>query len=197
MKKYIEQLLADLAAAEKTVPSPPNYKALYPDHPAHDYGLEHIVAWECTPFQPMSELFGIAADAFPPADKLTDRQVAALTKGILSLWLAFGTGVDIPKRTPKRTLYNVITDAWRNEPMQYIPNDGGFSTFEFCSLEPETCKWGASCSCIEKAKEWQLDYEDYKRRLDAGEIEDIELYTPPPFDSNKVYKEWEEGDLPF
>ena len=47
MKKYIEQLLADLAAATHNLPPTPNYKVLYPDHPAHDFGLEYIVAWEC------------------------------------------------------------------------------------------------------------------------------------------------------
>lgn len=43
MKNYIEQLLTDMKKAEQNLPSRPNYKVLYPDHPAHDYGLEHIV----------------------------------------------------------------------------------------------------------------------------------------------------------
>ena len=196
MKKYTAQLVADLKSAEKNIPPTPNYKVLYPDHPAHDYDLEHIVAWECTPFQSMSELFGIESDAFPPDNKLTDRQVSALTKGIRSLWLAFGSDVSVPKGTPKRKLYNVLIDAWRNEPMQYIPNDGGFSTFEFCNTDPETCKWGEYCGCIELAKQWEKDYEDFNKRYKAGEFDNIEPYKPSS-DNNSSHNKWEEGDLPF
>ncbi len=196
MKKYITQLLADLKSAEKNIPPTPNYKVLYPDHPAHDYDLEHIVAWECTPFQTMSELFGIESDAFPPEDKLTDRQVSCLTKGIRSLWLAFGSDVAVPKGTPRRRLYNILIDAWRNEPMQYIPNDGGFSTFEFCNANPETCKWGEYCGCIEMAKQWEKDYEDFNKRFEAGEFDNIEPYVPSS-DNNPSDNKWEEGDLPF
>ena len=197
MKKYVSQLLTDLKAAESKIPPTPNYKELYPDHPAHDYGLEHIVAWECTPFQTMSELFGIESDAFPPDDKLTDRQVSVLAKGIMALWLAFGTDVDIPKKTPKRKLYSVLIDAWRNEPMQYIPNDGGFSTFEFCNLDPETCKWGAYCGCIKKVKQWEIDHADFDRRFEAGEFDNIEPYVPSSKSYDSPDIDWGDNALPF
>ncbi len=198
MKNYVSQLLADMKSAAKNLPSTPNYKDLYPDHPAHDFGLEYIVAWECTPFEPMSDIYGIKAEAFPPDDKLTDEEVAELNDGILQLWLAYNTDADIPDNAPPRLLYKVLRDAWANEEIQFFsPEMGGFSTMEFCDVEPESCRWGAFCKCIESAKEFEKEHEEFQKRYDAGEFDDVQ----PPITSYMGYYNHihggNEGDLPF
>ena len=197
MKKYIEQLLADLAAATQNLPPKPNYKVLYPDHPAHDFGLEYIVAWECTPFQPMTELFGIAANAFPSEDKLTDEQVEKVVDAILLVWHTYNNEVIIPEDVPNRLLYTVLVHAWGNKRTQFVPLDMGRITVDCCTSEIESCPWGEFCSCIELAAELNKEHEDFERRLNAGEFKGIE---PPITDYmsfyNYIHRE-EGGDLPF
>jgi hypothetical protein len=105
MKNYVNQLLEDLKRAGQNIPPKLDYKLLYPDHPAHDFGMEYMVAWECTPEQPISDLFGIAHEAFPPPERLTRTEMKRLNQGIIDLWAAFSVDVNIP---PKRLSYNAI-----------------------------------------------------------------------------------------
>ena len=197
MKKYIEQLLADLAAATQNLPPTPNYKVLYPDHPAHDFDLEYIVAWECAPLEPMSDIYGIAADAFPSEDKLTDEQVAEVSNAILLLWHTYNHDVVIPEVVPYRLLYKILVDAWQNHETQFLPPGMGHSTTDFCTYYPETCPWGEYCTCIEMTAEFEKEHEDFERRLNTGEFKGIE---PPITDyiSFCNYKSgYKGGDLPF
>jgi hypothetical protein len=197
MKNYIEQLLSDMKKAEQNLPPRPNYKVLYPDHPAHDYGLEHIVAWECTPEQPFQELYEIAPEAFPPVDKLTDEQVKSVVDAIISLWAAYGTGVDIPEKATPRLCYKVFTKAWREEKVQYFPPDSGFCSWNFCSSDEETCPWESACSCFENKEEWQRNYEDFNRRFDAGEFDNPPASPPNSKNDNQKNFDYDNDELPF
>ena len=160
MENYIKQLLADMKKAEQNLPTPLDYKVLFPNHPAHDYDMEYMVAWECTPYQSTSELYGISADAFPPHEQLTDEQIEKLTKGIMDLWLAYGTDVSIPDGATMRVCYKVFTHEWRENEVQYFPPElGGSSTYDFCSADVETCLWEEFCSCREHVATWEREDE--------------------------------------
>ncbi len=201
MTNYINQLLDDMKKAEQNLPPSPNYKVLYPDHPAHDYGLEHIVAWECTPNQTMAELYGISPDAFPPPEKLTEAHIAALVEGIKSLWLAYGTDVSIPDNATMLLCYKVFTKEWREGEVQYFPPEmGGFSTYDFCSGCVESCVWEEACSCQHYAAEWEQDYKDFEKseegKTERGNDSEILYFYKgdmPNFDT----RTFEDGELPF
>jgi hypothetical protein len=197
MKNYINQLLDDLKQAEQNIPPTPNYKLLYPDHPAHDFGLEYIVAWECTPEQPMQELFGIPPEAFPPPEKLTRTQMKSLNQGIIDLWAAFGIGVDIPDKATILQCYKVFTKSWKEDGIQYFsPEMGGFSSMSFCNSDVETCSWEKFCSCKKYVKEWEKDYEDFTKSYEEGKNRphlssgdfgspDID-FGKPPYDDDEL-----------
>ena len=157
MQKYIDQLVADLKAAENNIPPKPNVRVLYPGHPALDFGLDYIAEWECAPSEPMNNLFGIDVAIFPDASKLSAAQTQQLVDGILSLWAAFNFDTCIPEGTPIHLVYKALLDKWENDPVQYVSE--GICGLEFCDYEPERCPWGLEhCTC----KDFDDDMDKYK-----------------------------------
>jgi hypothetical protein len=193
MENYILQLLADMKKAEQNLPPKLDYKILFPDHPAHDYDMEYMVAWECTPFQTMTELYGIDALAFPPSEKLTDEQIESLTEGIKALWLAFGTDVDVPAGATALQCYKVFTEEWRDATVQYFPPElGGFSSYSFCKYDVESCVWGTFCSCREHLADWERDHEVFQKKYEAGEFDNYQF----PLTDFKS-RDFGDDELPF
>lgn len=149
MQRYVTQLLEDLEKAKDHQPPPVDYSILYPDHPAAEYGLDHIIEWEHAEEWKMDDLFGISAVAFPPESKLSEAEISALAQGIVSLWQSFNIYLHIPdKRIPARTIYQVLLNYWSDEPTQYVSQ--GMLHLDLCEYEPETCIWGVDyCTCKE------------------------------------------------
>lgn len=155
MQTYISQLLEDLElATQKTIPIP-DYTLLNPNHPAVEYGLDYIVAWECAPQESMSSAFGISSEAFPPPEMLTEEQAEKVCTAILKLWEANRIIADLPKTLPASTIvYGVLRDRWQGEGIQLLPE--GHLHLEFCYYEPEHCPWGMDfCMC--KDFDWHKD----------------------------------------
>ena len=145
MQPYLDQLLEDLRARHGQLPPEPNWRALYPNHPAPE-GLEYIIAWENGYDLPMPELFDLPADAFPPPEQLDEDQIAALSDAILTRWASFHIQADIPDNIPYRIVYPVLRDRWVGEPVSVVWE--GALHLEFCDYEPERCPWGeVYCTC--------------------------------------------------
>jgi hypothetical protein len=157
MQNYVSQLLSDMKAAEKNLPTNVDYSLLHPEHPAADAGLNFIIEYEMSPRHTMDDLFGIKAEQFPPEAKLTDEQIEQLTDAILQLWAAFNILADFPDVVPLRTLYTVLLKRWTEETTQYVSE--GHIHLEFCDYEPERCPWGNDyCTCKEFANESMKDF---------------------------------------
>jgi hypothetical protein len=170
MQNYINQLLADMAAAKNNLPADINYAALYPDHPAYKFGLDYIVEWEMAPSYKMGELFGIEAEQLPPADKLTDEQIGQLLKGIYDLWQAFNYFPDSEFDAPPRVFYSVIKNYWATQSVQYEKYT--FIEFDFCSYNKNLCVWGNDyCKCKDDVFETMEDYKSTgDSELEKGSI---------------------------
>jgi len=158
MQNYLTQFLHDLKGAQNNKPVKPNYKVLYPDHPANDPEyeghLDYIMEWEMGPQYDADDLFGISVDAFPPAERLTESQQQSLVEAILELWQAFNIVADYPDEVPVTALYNALVNRWKGEPFQYISE--GTLHLEFCHYEPEECPWGLEyCTCKELHAKWE------------------------------------------
>jgi hypothetical protein len=152
MQNYVHQLLTDMAAAQKNLPTDVDYALLYPDHPATAYGLTHLVEYEMSPRHSMDDLFGIKAEQLPPVETLTDAQIEQLNDGILSLWSAFNFHADTKEGVPPRILYKVLRDYWATEKVQYM--SVGMMHIEFCDYNPDKCPWGNDyCTCKDFANE--------------------------------------------
>jgi hypothetical protein len=162
MQNYVNQLLADMVAAKNNLPAEINYAALYPDHPAYRYGLDYIVEWEMSPSYKMGELFGIEAEQLPPAERLTDEQIAQLLKGIYDLWQVFNYFPDSEFDAPPRVFYSVIKNYWATQSVQYEKYT--FIELDFCSYNKDLCVWGEHCKC----KDLEFDsMEDYAPKEDT------------------------------
>jgi hypothetical protein len=157
MQNYVNQLLADMVAAKKNLPAEINYTLLYPDHPAYKFGLDYIVEWEMSPSYTMDELFGIKAEQLPPAEKLTDEQIAQLLKGIYDLWQAFNYSPDSEFHAPPRVFYTVIKNYWATQSVQYEKYT--LIELDFCSHNTDLCVWGNDyCKCKDEVSETMEDY---------------------------------------
>ena len=100
---------------------------------------------EETPRCTMFDHFGFEPEQFPPADKLTDEQLAELTEAILRLWAAHNFGATLPEKVPARVTYPLLI-ARMDEPAMLAEH--GHIGIEFCHYEPEECPFGAEwCGC--------------------------------------------------
>jgi hypothetical protein len=151
MQAYITQLLADLKAAEsRERPTKPDYKILYPDHPAADPQyegeLDHIIEWEMGIGYTAEALFGIPTAAFPPADKLTAEDIFNICDAILALWAAYNITVTFPDDCDDTVLYQYLVEEWDtgNFPLLDKYSHCGKET---CHYDPEDCRWKAQCTC--------------------------------------------------
>ncbi len=147
MDQYLDQLIADLRERHDKQPPPVDYRLMHPQYADVPDELKYVVEWENAPRQSFSTLFGIPAEAFPPPEKLSDPQMERLLKAIFELWAAWRIFADlIPKGVSVATVYQVITDYWRNETISYISE--GDTHLEFCSYDPQDCPWELKhCTC--------------------------------------------------
>jgi hypothetical protein len=168
MQTYLSQLIEDLELASQNPVEVPDYKLLNPNHPAIEYGLDYIVAWECAPDVPMPEAFGFPLEAFPPHEQLTEEQAEQLNNAILKLWEANRIIADLPARLPSQlVLYKELRLKWQEQTVRFLPD--GNMHLEFCYYVHGECPWGMDfCTC--KDEEW------YNDSLDMGaETEESEL----------------------
>lgn len=145
MEKYIQQLLEDIEVAHYNLPDTPDIGILYPDHPALEYGLDHIAEWKCAPYQPFEKLLGLTADQFPPIEKLRHDEIELLVEKLLQLWAAFNFHADFPNDLPNYLKYQLMINKLSEE-VQYVSS--GTIHFEFCDYDPQHCPYGIEyCQC--------------------------------------------------
>ncbi len=156
MKKYIQFLLQDLENAKSIIPPKPNYKLLYPDHPAFQFGLDYIVEWEMSPEIPMENLFEINVDQFPKSELLTTEQLEQVIEAIIELWEAHRIDANMPESIPPEIMYNVIINQW-SEPFAYVQE--GFMSLDFCNYRHGQCPFGNEyCDCNNGKAEVFIDF---------------------------------------
>ena len=208
MQAYITQLLADLKAAEtKDRPAKPDYKILYPDHPAADPKyegmLDHIIEWEMGISYTAETLFGISPDAFPPAEKLEAAHISAICEGILSLWEAYNTSVDFPDGCNDTLLYQYLVSEWRKGEFALL-EEGAYCSKDTCDYNAELCRWGDLCTCKDLEDKWddmpeqtpeqKAHYEKGLRHLPNGGVSWV---NPDLLDENGNFDSSKFPDLPF
>lgn len=140
IQKYVNYLIEDLQKAKNNIPLKPDYSAMQSaDSPPQ------MVEWETTPFQTMESIFEIDQIEFPPAARLTLRQMRSLNKAIIDMWVAFNFIPDLPADLPETKKYELLIRQWKNE-VQHL-TEGEFH-IEFCDYHPEACPLGFEyCKC--------------------------------------------------
>ncbi len=100
---------------------------------------------ERPPSVTMFDHFGLAPEAFPPADRLTDEQLGALVRTIRRLWAAFNFTAVVPDAAPARVVYPLL---WQRMGEPSMVATHGHIGIEFCDYEPAECPFGLEwCDC--------------------------------------------------
>ncbi|MCB0534835.1 MAG: hypothetical protein H6574_24225 [Lewinellaceae bacterium] len=95
----------------------------------------------------MFDHFGLEAEQFPPAEKLTEAQAHPLVDALVRLWVAHNFLPTLPNKAPARIFYPMML-ARMAEPAMLLEH--GMNGIEFCDFDPEGCPFGeAWCDCKE------------------------------------------------
>ena len=144
---------------ESLASSKPDPDDMAPDLPAWMFGqddesmspataasLEEAERYvEEKPAVTMFDHFGLRAEEFPPAERLTDEQLEALVTAIRRLWAAHNLTAVVSDLAPARVVYPVLLERM-NKPAMLLKF--GNIGIEFCHYEPAECPWGLEyCTC--------------------------------------------------
>ncbi len=95
--------------------------------------------------QDMFYHFGLLPEQFPPADRLTDADLDAISELLCRLWAAYNFTAVVPDNAPGRVLYPLLLERMKKP--TFVMTRGVIGV-EFCSYEPEQCPFGLEwCSC--------------------------------------------------
>jgi hypothetical protein len=146
MQRYIDQLLEDIAAAHrmkvKTVPQDKPFSI--EDH------FEEVERWlESDPEHTFAYYCGLQLEQFPPAERLTDKQLHAIYKAFGHLLFSWNLSEDLPESLPLRRAYSFLISILHRK-VEIVTD--GFITIEFCSCDPSSCPFEEYCSCKEYLK---------------------------------------------
>lgn len=141
MKRYIEQLLADILYATGNVSSPFVEKELNP----HDW-LSDEEEEKTAPVRNLEEWTGITKEMLPPAERLNNEQVNFLLEAIKKMLDAYNCSFVLQTQIPERIQYDSIRDNF-NQEVKVKRWHMGF--FELCrpGTEHKKCALGEYCQC--------------------------------------------------
>jgi len=89
--------------------------------------------------------FGFEPVQFPPAERLSDEELDALTQALCRLWAAYNFTPVLPDAVPGRLVYPLLLK--RMEEPTFVMTRGNIG-IEFCHYEPLECPWGLEyCTC--------------------------------------------------
>ena len=175
MEKYIKQLLERLKKAAQDLPQN------YPYHIDTALGEENnwIVELGKVPYKPIEDWTGVQKIEFPPSQKLTEEQKAALAMGMEEVLKAYHIDYDCREDIKTADLhYRILVEFW-DEQVQYLP-ESGFD-LEICPGDEAGCWLGEECFCLHDPPSFDID-------------------EPPVFnadDLSPLPPTEEQGDLPF
>ena len=179
MKQYIDQLINDIHRAMQQVNPPDKIWEESEADPTNEVELEDISYIEQLngEAKKIADITGIASNLLPPAEKLTKKQRAMLSRELEKLLLHFNFIPDFPENYPDHLRYPFILDLWNEE---HVPLSFGENHIEFCDLEEENCPFPGYCDvCKEVNAQMLFDEEQYRKIKEKGgpdwnpDIEDL------------------------
>lgn len=156
MQSYINHLLSDIAEACREEQREP-YSSMAPENDveAIERYFEEVERWlEREPEHDFSYYSGLQKEQFPPAEKLTNEQMEALSLAFERLLFTWNIGVEMPDNLPVSKKYSLLISVLERK-VAIVQN--GFETIEFCSYDPPTCPFNEWCTCKELGLKDQYD----------------------------------------
>ncbi len=155
MQAYIDQLLGDIAKAQRPEQEEPQEEKLF----SIEQHFEEVERWLAAdgPGHTFSYYCGLKAEQFPPEERLTDEQLLIVWEAYQHLLFSFNLSADIPKSVPLRKAYPLLISTLNKE-VEMVT--AGFITIEFCNYDSPSCPFGEYCACkeyLEKYDEKNID----------------------------------------
>jgi len=167
MQSYINHLLADITeACPEEKRETHSYASGENDMEAIERYFEEVERWlENEPEHDFSYYCGLQSEQFPPAEKLTDDQMEAVSLAFEKLLFTWNIGVEMPDKLPVAQKYRLLISVLERK-VAIVEN--GFETIEFCSYDPPSCPFTDWCTCKELGLKDQ--YDDDMEDVDPGSI---------------------------
>ncbi len=145
MEKYLQQLVEDLREAARNVPEPdPLWTFSDADDPEELEEFADIERYLHGPQEKLSAIVGIETIQLPPAERLTDDQLARLYEELKALLLAYHFVPDFPEGLPERLCYTLLRAHWDDEHVYVgsgeIHLDYCVYAIDECVFPPEFCE---------------------------------------------------------
>ncbi len=158
MKRYIEQLIADIRKATWNMRPPHEMwidSEADPDNELELEDMSHVEKYLYGEKEPVSAITGIDQNQLPPPEKLTEEQQALLAAELENLLQYFHFYLDFPDNYPHHLRYPFILNFWGEE---HVVLSFGENHIEFCDYEEENCPFTGYCNtCREFAEETEND----------------------------------------
>lgn len=141
MDKYINYLLADIAAATTSLP----VHALSFDD---EEDVPFITADEeakVAPRELLTDIVGLKPEWFPPVDRLSETQIQQVTEALVDCLDAHSFIVNFPAGLPAPARYRILLAELKKDVpvLQY-----NIWQLDFCNYQPKDCPFGdAFCQC--------------------------------------------------
>ncbi len=89
---------------------------------------------------------GLKVADFPPAEQLSEEDMKELIKAYRKMGVTWNIDFCFPKKLPTVQHYNILINTL-NERIMIMKN--GFTGMDYCSGNPDGCKFGEYCKCLE------------------------------------------------
>ena len=189
MEKYLNYLLTDIAAAAANVP--------ILTYEGSDEGPSFIPLDEeerMARREILGDWIGLRQELFPPANRLSDEQIARLLEAVSQCLDVYNFIPHFPAGFPARRRYEVLVAQLGKEVPILMHNAW---QIDFCDYEPRSCPFGESfCQC--KVYEQWLTHLDEDGSLDEDAMQSRAEKTGLPdffFDSEE--EEFDEDEYDF
>ena len=142
MKRYVEQLIDDIYAAQ-------NQEEFELKTESKTFDFHN----EVDPFfspgeESFKEVFGkvcgIKTSQFPPVNLLTDEQMESICEAIERLLFSWNLQTDLPDELPVEKAYQLLIGIFDQKNTIVT---SGHTDIEFCNSTPNTCAFGEFCEC--------------------------------------------------
>jgi len=148
MNKYVEQLIADIYAAQTGEGFFIESKGfdqdcilnLFFEEEASAFLLEEKELFE----KPFGETCGLEKNQFPPSNRLTDSQMEGICEAIERLLFSWNVCNDLPENIPVAMAYNLLVSIFE---IEVAIVSAGQTGIEFCESIPKNCVYGSYCEC--------------------------------------------------
>lgn len=188
MDRYLAQLLEDIEASIAAVP----VFQRQGDFDAEEDYVEEEDALMYRRRALLEEIIGIEQIQFPPADRLTEIQIAPILYALERCLDTYGYRPEFPAYLQPRYYYTLLR-AQLNRSVPLLM--GEVFPLYLCPPSEETsCLLGDSCQCKD-AEIWDLDATDYddlpNPLLFPRDLSNRPFYTDP--DKDEEDDDWEDG----